>query len=100
MTVVLHKIVFSLTAGKDQRCDMLKEMRETASEARQLGFSATANAMELFAELYVKPTRLLPPVEGGQKSRSVNQEDYLESERSGASAESCQSNIRRMSKRA
>lgn len=77
---------------------MLKEMRETASEARQLGFSATANAMELFAELYVRPTRRLPPVEGGQTSRSVNQEDCLESERSGAAAEGCQSNIRRMSK--
>jgi len=97
--VVLQKIAFSLTVGEVQRCDMLKEMREAASEARQFGFSATANAMELFIEPHGKPAKRLSPVEGGQKSRLANQEDCLETERSGAAAESCQRNIKRMSKR-
>lgn len=78
---------------------MLIEMQNAAEKARQLGCSATAEAMTDFAAQYFEPMRQLPPVEGGQMLTCTNQESHCESADSGAAGHSCRSIVERVSKR-
>lgn len=77
---------------------MLTQIRDAAREARQLGFIATAEAMELFADTHVEMTAKLATLRGGREQAFQNEENELEKRRCGASAENCCSIVRRVHK--
>ncbi len=77
---------------------MLTQIRNAAREARQLGFLATADAMEMFADTHVETTGKLFALEGEREQSVQNQENELENSQCGASAKNCCSIVRRVRK--
>ena len=77
---------------------MLSEIRNAAREARQMGFLATAEAMEMFADTHIEVTGELLAMGGELEQAVKNQENELEESQCGASAKYCCGAVRRVRK--